>query len=299
MIAALLAGCLSAPPLVGMMSIIPPGAKVELVQEDFAFTEGPLDAPGGGLYFTDLREAQRIYHLDAQGKISVFREKTNTTNGLAYLRNGDMIGAESGGKRIVRIAANGTYTELTRGAGTPLMSPNDLIADDKGGIYFTDPGPRPIPKGRKQHVYYLPAGATRAIVVDDTLKRPNGLTLTLDGTMLVVADTIDDDVYAWDVQADGTLRNRRPFTRLRDIPAGEDSGGDGMAIDKEGRFYVTSTTGVQVFAKSGLYIGTIEVPRKPTNVAFAGPRKSVLYITAREGLYRIQTLTGGPARLGK
>jgi gluconolactonase len=148
-------------------------------------------------------------------------------------------------------------------------------------------------------VYYLPPGATQAIMVDDTTTRPNGLTLTLDGRVLIVADTVEHDLYAWDVQPDGTLRNRRPFMRLRDIPDGKDSGGDGMAIDAEGRFYVTAITGVQVFDRTGQYLGNILVPQKPTNVAFSGPRKRVLYITAQTGLYRIPTLTEGPPRLGK
>ena len=296
----LLSGCASMQSGGGLSSVIAPDAKMQLVQEGFIFTEGPLGTPDGGLYFTDLREANRIYRMDAHGRISVLREKTNTTNGLAYTPKGELIGVESAGRRIVRIAANGDYSELTRGTGaTPMMLPNDLIADAKGGIYFTDPGPRPIPKGRKHHVYYLPAGATQAIIVDDTMTRPNGLTLTLDGRTLIVADTVDAELYAWDVQTDGTLRNRRVFMRLRDIPAGTDSGGDGMAIDNEGRFYVTAITGVQVFDRAGQYLGNIPVPKKPTNVAFSGPRKSVLYITAQTGLYRIPTLTQGPARLGK
>ena len=298
--ALLLAGCAATPHNDSLSNVIAPDARVQLVQEGFIFTEGPLGAPDGGLVFTDLRAANRIYRMDAHGKISVLREKSNTTNGLAYTPKGDLIGVESAGKRIVRITANGDYTELTRGNGaTPLMLPNDLIADAKGGIYFTDPGPRPIPKGRKHHVYYLPPGATQAIAVDDTATRPNGLTLTLDGRTLIVADTVEAELPAWDVQPDGTLRNRRVFTRLRDIPEGKDSGGDGMAIDAEGRFYVTAITGVQVFDRTGRYLGNIPVPKKPTNVAFSGPRKSVLYITAQEGLYRIQTLTQGPPRLGK
>ena len=295
-----LTGCASAPQGDSLSNVIAPDAKVQLVQEGFIFTEGPLGMPDGGLVFTDLRTANRIYRMDAHGKISVFREKTNTTNGLAYTPKGELIGAESGGARIVRIAANGEYSELTRGTGkAPMMSPNDLLADAKGGVYFTDPGPRPIPKGRKHHVYYLPPSASQAIIVDDTMSRPNGLTLTLDGRTLIVADTVDAELYAWDVQPDGTLRNRRVFMRLRDIPEGKDSGGDGMAIDAEGRFYVTAITGVQVFDRNGQYLGNIPVPKKPTNVAFAGPRKSVLYITAQEGLYRIPTLTQGPPRLGK
>ena len=299
MMVVLLSGC-AATREDNLSSVIAPDASVQLVQEGFVFTEGPLGTPDGRLYFTDLRDANRIYRMDAHGKITVFREKTNTTNGLAYTPRGELIGVESASRRIVRIAANGDYTELTRGAGsTPMMLPNDLIADAKGGIYFTDPGPRPIPRGRKHHVYYLPPGATQAIVVDDNATRPNGLTLTLDGRKLIIADTVEHDLYAWDVQPDGTLRNRHALMRLRYIAPDKDSGGDGMAIDKEGRFYVTAVTGVQVFDRDGRFLGNIPVPKKPTNVAFSGPRKSVLYITAQDGLYRIPTLTQGPARLGK
>lgn len=296
----LLAGCASTS---SGISIVPgvtaPGAQVELVREGFMFTEGPLPAPDGGLYFTDLR-ASRIHKIEPNGSISLYRENTNETNGLAYTRKGEMLGIEAIGKRVSRISVDGKSIEITRGDGSnALMMPNDLIADTKGGIYFTDPGPRPIPKGRKHHVYYLPPGASRAIIVDDSMTRPNGLTLTLDGKTLVVADTVEHDLLAFDIQADGTLRNRRPFLKLRGIPAGDDSGGDGMAIDSAGRFYVTSVPGVQVFDNSGNYLGNIPVPRKATNVAFSGPGKRTLYITAREGVYRVQTLVSGPDRPGK
>jgi len=293
-------GCASAPTRGGIPGVLAPGVAPELVQQGFVFTEGPLGTADGGLYFTDLRTANRIYRLDTNGKLSVFRENSNGTNGLALTPAGDLIGAEGTGKRISRIGPDGKATELTRGDGDkPLMAPNDLIVDGKGGIYFTDPGPRPLVPGRKAHVYYLPAGASRAVVLDDEIMRPNGLILTLDGKTLVVADTVGDTLFAFDVQPDGTVRNKRPFARLRDLPSGAESGADGLAIDREGRIYVTTFTGVQVFDKAGQYLGTIQVPRQPSNVAFSGPGKRTLYITAREGLYRVQTLTSGADRPGK
>jgi hypothetical protein len=77
------------------------------------------------------------------------------------------------------------------------------------------------------------------------------------------------------------------------------SGADGMAVDRDGRLYVASLTGIQVFDARGQYVGTIKFPRQPANAAFAGPGKNVLYVTAREGLYRINTMTKGPDRPGK
>src|SRR5262249_5085545 len=164
-----------------------------------------------------------------------------------------------------------------------------------GGIYFTDPGPRPVVPGRPTFVFYLRAGAKEPILIDGEVARPNGLTLTRDGKTLIVDDTIGLTVFAYDVQEDGTVRNKRAFAKLRDIPEGKESGADGLAIDSEGRLYISSLVGVQVFDANGEHLGTIKVPRQSANVAFGGADKRTLYITAREGLYRIQTLAQGPA----
>ena len=72
-----------------------------------------------------------------------------------------------------------------------------------------------------------------------------------------------------------------------------------MAIDREDRVYITSVAGIQVFDPKGQYLGAIKAGRQGANVAFAGPDKRTLYITAREGLYRVKTLAQGPDRLGK
>ncbi len=283
----------------GIAGVVAPGVAPELVQEGFVFTEGPVGTPDGGLYFSDIRP-NRIYHLDPGGKISLVREQTNGANGLALTREGDLLAAEGEGKRISRRSRDGVVTTVTEGiAGKPFLSPNDVLVDANGGIYITDPGPRPVVPGRTAYVYYLPAGAKEPIVIDDQIARPNGITLTRDGKTLIVNDTLGPTVYAYDVQPDGSVKNRRTFAQLRDIPEGKESGADGMALDREDRLYVTTVAGVQVLDAAGKYLGTIKVPRQPANAGFAGPDKRVLYITAREGLYRINLLAQGPDRIGK
>jgi gluconolactonase len=283
----------------GIAGVVAPGVAPELVQEGFVFTEGPVGKPDGGLYFSDIRP-NRIYHLDPGGKISLVREQTNGANGLALTREGDLLAAEGEGKRISRRSRDGGVTTVTEGiAGKPFLSPNDVLMDANGGIYITDPGPRPVVPGRTAYVYYLPAGAKEPIVIDDQIARPNGVTLTRDGKTLIVNDTLGPTVYAYDVQPDGSVKNKRTFAQLRDIPEGKESGADGMALDREDRVYVTTVAGVQVFDAAGKYLGTIKVPRQPANAGFAGPDKRVLYITAREGLYRINMLAQGPDRIGK
>ena len=295
----LLAGAAYAQSPSGIAGVVAPGVAPELVQEGFVFTEGPVGTPDGGLYFSDIRP-NRIYHLDPGGKISLVREQTNGANGLALTREGDLLAAEGEGKRISRRSRDGVVTTVTEGiAGKPFLSPNDVLVDAKGGIYITDPGPRPVVPGRTAYVYYLPAGAKEPIVIDDQIARPNGITLTRDGKTLIVNDTLGPTVYAYDVHPDGSVKNKRTFAQLRDIPEGKESGADGMALDRDDRLYVTTVAGVQVFDAAGTYLGTIKVPRQPANAGFAGPDKRVLYITAREGLYRINMLVQGPDRIGK
>jgi gluconolactonase len=283
----------------GIPGVVAPGVEAELVQEGFTFTEGPVGTADGGLYFSDIR-VSRTFHLDRGGKITVVREQTNGANGLALTRDGELLFAEGDGKRISKRNRDGTVTTVTDGFdGKPFLAPNDLILDAKGGIYFTDPGPRPVVPGRPTYVFYLAAGAKQPIIVDDKVARPNGLTLTRDGRTLIVDDTIGPTVYAYDVQGDGTVKNKRPFAQLQDIPAGQESGADGMALDREDRVYITTVAGVQVFDAAGKYLGKIRSARQGANVAFGGPDKRTLYITAREGLYRVKMLAQGPDRLGK
>lgn len=281
----------------GIPGVVAAGAIVELVKEDFKFTEGPVVTPDGSLYFTDIR-ANRIYRLDPSGAIEVFRENTNGANGLALDPSGNLVAVEGDGKRVIRMDRRGTVTAVATSAtaGQVFLRPNDLIVDRRGGIYVTDPGPGD--NAGKAFVYYIrPDG--HVILVSDEISRPNGLTLTLDGKVLLVDDTRGQTIFAFDVQADGTAVNRRAFARAHGIPEGKPSVADGMALDSNGRVYVTTVAGVQVFAASGEYLGTIPVPRQPSNLAFGGADKRMLYITAREGVYRLQMLSQGPDRSGK
>jgi gluconolactonase len=283
----------------GIPGVITAGVTLHLVREGFAFTEGPVSAKDGTLYFSDLRPSL-IYRLDHGGSLTIGVRNTNGANGLAFAPNGDLLTAEGDGRKISRILDGNLIANCSQGVnGTSLMAPNDLIVDRKGGVYFTDPGPRPLVPKRKAFVYYLPPHAHLPILIDDEITRPNGIALTNDGKTLFVDDTVGDAVFAFTVHADGTASAKRIFARLHNLVPEKESGADGMAIDSSDRLYVTSISGVQVFDRNGRYLGTIDVPRQPTNVAFAGPKKRWLYVTAREGLYCIKTRVKGPHRLGK
>ena len=288
-----------AKPLEGIPNVVAKGEIVQLVKEGFAFTEGPVPTRDGGIYFSGLLTSDRVHRLAPSGEITVLREQANSAGGLAMNRGGELFAVETNAKRITKYVG-GKVTVVTEGSPEkPLLAPNDLILDSKGGIYFTDPGPRPVVAGRIVYVYYLAPGGRQPIIIDDKIARPNGITLTTDGKTLLVDDTVGETIFAYDIQLDGTVKNRRPFAQLHDIPIGQNSGGDGMALDRDNRLYVASLTGVQIFDKTGRYLGTIPVSRQPSNVAFSGSDKKTLFITAREGLYKLRMLASGPNRTGK
>lgn len=280
--------------------VVAAGTAIELVQEGFLFTEGPVGTADAGLFFTDTQaKPTRIFRMEPGGTVRALAE-TQGMNGLAVDVAGQLFGAEMYAKRIVRLDAAGNVV-ATVTAGTPehpIVQPNDLIVDARGGIYFTDPGTFDPKSTAVPHVYYVrPTGGLH--LVTDQIPLPNGLTLTPDGRTLLVADTKGKELSAFDVRADGTTGPRRVFARLTGIPAGQSSGADGMTVDSEGRVYVTSRIGIQVLSPTGGHLGTIVAPRAAANVAFGGPGKQYLYIAARQGLYRLRMLARGVARPGK
>jgi gluconolactonase len=263
----------------------------------------------GGLFFSDI-PTNRTYKLEANGTIAVWRENTNGANGLFVLADGRLLAAESRGtegqgRRIVAITTDRHVMPLaTQFNGQPLRAPNDLIADSKGGIYFTDPALRPTPDTAPKepgNVHYLTAKG-EVLLLDGQIRRPNGITLSLDEKILYVDDTEGELVYAFEVQPDGRVANKREFAKLQELEKGSlglRSRADGMALDSMGRLYVATSAGVQVIDARGRHLGIIRVPSVARNVAFGGPRRQTLYMTALETLYRVEMLSQGPADRAK
>jgi gluconolactonase len=283
----------------GIPDVIEEAARLEVLSGGFQGLEGPVGALDGALYFSDI-PANRTYKIDANRMMSVWRENTSGANGLFVLKDGRMLAAEGGGRRIVAVAADGRVTPLaTQFNGQPFRAPNDLIADSKGGIYFTDPAPRPAPDVAPKepgNVYYLRANGD-VLLLDAEIQRPNGITLSLDEKILYVDNTEGEFVYAFDVQPDGRVANKREFVKLQEPEKGSlglRSRADGMALDSMGRLYVATAAGIQVVDSRGRHLGIIRVPSVARNVAFGGPGRRTLYLTALESLYHVPMLAQGP-----
>ncbi len=272
--------------------------RIELIRDGFTGTEGPIGLPDGQLLFTET-PANRITQVKPDGSVSAFLEDSNGSNGLAFQRNGDLVAVQVLQPRVGIVHPPEHRKVLAdQFEGAPFGRPNDLVTDRQGNIYFTDSGaaakpgqPAPAPPA----VYRITAqGALQRLVHD--IERPNGIQLSPDEKTLYVANTAGEHVLAYDIGADGTLGPRRQFARLvgwRQTENGPSSGADGLAVDAQGRLYVASTAGIQVFSAQGQALGVIPLPKAPQNLAFAGPDKKTLYVVGRGSAYRIAVLTPG------
>ena len=268
---------------------IGPKGPATKVAGGFGFIEGPAADGQGNLYFSDIPNA-RIHKLDAQGKVTVFREKSNKSNGLMVDGRGRILACEMDGA-VVALSADGQGREVLADQhnGKPLNAPNDLVIDKTGGIYFTDPmygAKTPLPQG-KTCVYYLPQGGKPARLLDN-LPNPNGVILSPDEKTLYVIPSSQRQMMAYPVEAPGKLGAGRVFCELAQRRPGGNSGGDGLAVDVQGNLYITAETGVQVWSPAGKLLGTLVFPEQPANCDFGGPGNKTLYATARTGLYQVE-----------
>src|SRR3954469_23603136 len=113
---------------------------VETLAEGFQFTEGPLWCPDGSLLFQDIK-AERTYRLGPAGEVGVLREHTRAANGQTFAADGRIIFCEQDGRRVSRMALDGTGVDTVVEAwqGKRLNSPNDIACRSDGLAYFTDP----------------------------------------------------------------------------------------------------------------------------------------------------------------
>ncbi|MGH9256930.1 MAG: SMP-30/gluconolactonase/LRE family protein [Vicinamibacterales bacterium] len=277
--------------------VVAGGTKVQLVRDLFQSTEGPIAMPDGSLLFTEQDAGDgQLVKIDNDGNISTYLQNTNRTIGLAYDPKGRLIGTQS---RIPRVGvlAPARMTLAAEFEGVPLVFPNDLVIDRKGGIYFTDQVNdrfRPAPPGRKPLIFYIqPDG--QLVKVSEEVTRPNGIQLSPDEKTLYAVN--GPVIVAFDVQPDGTLRNLRNWATLVGLPRNEagvvTGGADSVAIDAAGRFYAATGVGVQVFSPQGQHLGTIPTPMSPQAIAFAGLDKKTLYVVGRGAVWKIAMIAQG------
>jgi gluconolactonase len=291
----------------GLHDLVAQDLAIQRVAGGLGFTEGPIWRDNA-LLFSDIpnQRIARWRRLPEGPELTTFA--TGHSNGLTLDRQRQVLAAEHGGRRVVRIAEGGARTVLAeKFEGKRLNSPNDLVVKSNGDIYFTDPPyavqigtpgavrpegwwKAPIP-GKElsfQGVYRITPQGSLHLLIDD-FALPNGLAFSPDESILHICDSAHKHIRSFDVASDGSLTNGRI---LLDMSSGDPGVPDGMKIDEKGNIFCTGPGGIWVSRADGTLLGRIILPELPANVGW-GEDGSVLFATARTSVYRIQTKTRG------
>jgi gluconolactonase len=225
--------------------------------------DGPIAADDGTILFAN-NDASNVMQLEpSTGLAVVLYENTNTGGALSRSRNGALFLAVRGiGGGIEQLEPKRRMFVNTF-QGEPLEcaggSVNDLMADARGGVYLAVSG---------SGVFY--ANRAGVLVKYGNVPQVNGIILSPDEKTLYV--TNGGVLVAFDVAADGALANQREFGKLR---GGQ--GGDGSAVDSDGRLYVSTGSSVDVFSPDGGFLGSIPAPRGTHGVVLGGKDRKTLF----------------------
>jgi gluconolactonase len=284
------------------------------------FLEGPAVDEHGNVYFSDI-PSNRILKMTPAGEVSVLREDSGRTNGNAFDARGRLISCEGfglgpgGRRRVVRTdMGTGKITVLTdRYEGKRYNSPNDVCADGRGRVWFTDPryGDRGGMEMEVEGVYRIdPDGKVTRVLGQPDVQKPNGIAVAPDDGTLYVADSNDRPggnrkIWAFDLSPKGEVSNRRLVYDFR-----QGRGGDGVRVDSRGNVWVAAgirtprppgevtdvPQGVYVISPQGKLLGRVPIPEDyVTNLAFGGRDRKTLYVTAGTSVYRVPVAVPGYA----
>jgi gluconolactonase len=293
-------------------ALIDQDAKLEILADSFAWSEGPVWVKSGGyLLFSDIPNNTIFKWKEGEG-LSVFLKPSGYTgrmpysqepgsNGLIINLKGNLVACEHGDRRIseMPLSKGGKRTLADNYNGKRLNSPNDIIQKSNGDYYFTDPA-YGLPGRDKDTtrdtkymgVYRISTNGKVTLLLDSLL--PNGIAFSPDEKILYVGESDGSRPYvmAYPVKPDGTLSKGKIFFDCSSLnKAGLSGAPDGMKVDKHGNIFTTGPGGILVIDSKGVLLGRIETTQPTANCAFG--EDGSLYITANKWLCRIRTKTGG------
>ena len=304
-------------------SIVPPGATIERLASGFKWAEGPVWVKDGGyLLFSDVKQNTIMKFTEKEGVKPHIQPSGYTgapggykgiepgSNGLTLSPDGALLLCQHGDRRVARLKLpfkGGTpafETVADKSDGKRFNSPNDLICDKAGNLYFTDPpygmsvqsDEAPEKELKVNGVYRVAKEGGAVKLLTSELRRPNGIALSPDEKTLYVAQSDADNpiIMAWDLAPDG-ITNGRVFFDAKLLKGKGPGGPDGMKVDAAGNVFATGPGGVLVITKEGKHLGTIRPSEtQPTaNCAFGGTDGTWLYMTNDSHLCRIKLNTKG------
>ncbi|GHC26531.1 gluconolactonase [Kushneria pakistanensis] len=294
----------------GFSELIDDDAAIEKLYDGGKWSEGPLALPDGSVIWSDIKNNRVMIWREGED-VQEWLRPAQFHNGHALDHKGRVLAASHGKRAVERLNEDGRWEVLVDLDGEhKLNSPNDLVVDARGRIWFTDPtfgidvpeegyGGRSVTGG--EYVYrFDPDSGELTRLTTPAVKTPNGLAFSPGERTLYIADSelghdredasLNHHIVAYDVDDDGALSNERMFVEVSPgVP-------DGLKVDEAGNVWSSSDSGLQVFSPEGQRLGRVDLPERTANLAFAEHEgQHYLFVTATSSLYRVP-LNIGEAR---
>lgn len=301
-------------------ALIAPDAVIEKLAGGFEWSEGPVwDRKTKTLYFSDVpRNVVFAWQEGATTRDYLFpsgftgtrpregHDREQGSNGLTLDAQGRLVLAQHGDRRVARWEpGRGFVTLVEYYKFVRFNSPNDLVYDAKGNLYFTDPT-YGLPRDRdtpgkllgQELLFsgvYLLRPNHEVVLLTRELSFPNGVALSPQGDLLYVAvsDPANPVIMAYPIRADGTLGPGTVFFDAQPLMTGRRGLPDGLKVDRQGHLFATGPGGVLVISPTGQLLGIINTGEATANCAWGDADGTTLYITAHMYLCRVKTLTQG------
>ena len=292
-----------------MEKLIDKNTKIELLAKGFDWAEGPVWVDKlDGVLFSDVPN-NKVYMWNENEGLSVFLEpsgmtnysptsKTDGSNGLALDLKGNLILCQHGDRRVARLKYSNFKSPsfeiiVDNYRGKRLNSPNDLVFDKSGSIYFTDP-----PYGLKMkdddtlkelnfNGIYKWSESKGIELLSISMKRPNGIILSKDEKTVYVGNSDKDNNVIIAFDNDNGLKNERIFFDGNKLSKSRIGLFDGLKLHSTGIIFTTGPGGVLLLDPKGKHLGTIMPGNATANCAFDSD-ESYLYLTSDNVLARIK-----------
>jgi len=295
-----------------LQNVLNVDAPIEVLAEGYSWSEGPLwlpeqkmlifsDVPKNTIYSWSEEMGAGVYLTPSGFTGEDFKGSEPGSNGLTLNNRGELVLCQHGNRAVSVMKADLSepmpdYEYLAETfEGKRFNSPNDLIFDRAGNLYFTDP-PYGLPGGMEdsdkeidfQGVYRVtPEGEVTLLTGE--LTRPNGLALSPDEKTLYVANSDPENAIwmAYALDDAGKIESRKVFYDVTDWVSKAPGLPDGLKVDNQGNLFATGPGGVWIFSPEGAHLGTVKTGEATANCAF-NEDKSALYMTADSYLLRVK-----------
>ncbi len=293
-------------------ALIPAESEIEILAEGFDWAEGPLWIEAHQmLLFSDIPPNKVMKWTEAEG-VSTYLHPSGFTgeqsesnepgsNGLILDQSGKLLLCQHGDRRIAAMDAPLDQPEakyisvIEKWNGKRFNSPNDLVMDKNGNLFFTDP-PYGLAQQMKdpskeidfQGVYFWSKKTGEVKLLTDEMSRPNGIALSPDESTLYVANSDPNQVIWMAFDNDqGTISNGRIFFNANELAKTSKGLPDGLKVDPKGNVWATGPGGVLIFSPEGEHLGTIKTGQATANCAF-NEDYSEFFMTADMLLLRLK-----------